>query len=60
MGGYHRRDGATPVRFVDAINLGCDLQSQTRAHGNVDGAIRPFFGRDAAQDSKVIAARMQG
>ena len=51
--GQQRRDPLSEIRLIGAINLGRDLEGHANSAGDLDGAINPFFRRDAANEGEI-------
>ena len=53
IGVDHRLDDGLPIDPIGRVDLGRDLQRLVESGGDVDGAVRPLLGRDAAKEGQI-------
>ena len=51
--GHQRRHDVIPIRAVNAVDLGGDLERQAGASRDLDGAVRPLLRRDPAEEREI-------
>ena len=59
VGLYHWVNFLIPIRLIDAVHFGRDLEWHASFHGDFDCPVGPFFWGDAAKKGEITTGRLR-